>query len=83
MWRKNENPLFQDTIALTQNHRLSVEKNNSLVINGVTREDAGEYRCEILGENVNVTHQVYVKTAPYNISVRAEGYGTEVTIHKK
>lgn len=82
MWRKNESPLFQDTIALVQDRRLAIGSNNSLVVTNVTREDTGDYRCEVLGENINVTHRVFVKTAPYNISVQAEGNGAEVGVVK-
>lgn len=78
MWRKNYSPIFQDTIALTGNPRLRVDNDNSLIINNVIGEDAGSYRCEVLGENITVTHQVFVRTAPYNISVHAEGNGAEV-----
>lgn len=80
MWRKNNSPLFQDTIALTENRGLSIENDNTLIINHATGADSGSYRCEVLGENMTVTHQVFVKSAPYNISVQAEGNGAEVSI---
>lgn len=84
MWRKDNSPLFQDTIALTVDRRLrdrlSIDSDNTVVINNATGADSGSYRCEVLGENLNVTHQVYVKTAPYNISVQAEGNGAEVSV---
>lgn len=84
MWRKDNSPLFQDTIALTVDRRfrdrLSIENDNTLIISNATGADSGSYRCEVLGENMTVTHQVIVKTAPYNISVQAEGNGAEVSI---
>lgn len=82
MWRKNESPLFQDRIALVQNRRLAVGDDNSLIITNVTREDTGDYRCEVMGENMTVVHKVFVKSAPYNISVQAEGNGAEVGVGK-
>lgn len=83
MWRKNNSPIFQDRISLTTNQRLSVENNNSLIINNITVIDAGSYMCEVLGENKSVTHEVIVKGAPFNITVEAENNRTEVSIIHK
>lgn len=80
MWRMNGSPIFQDTIALTENHRYSIERDNTLIISNVTADDSGSYRCEVLGESLTVIHQVFVKSAPFNISVEAEGNGAEVSV---
>lgn len=81
MWRKDYGPIFQDTIALTNNRRLFVTTDNTLTIVNASVTDSGSYSCEVLGENMTVTHQVFVKSAPYNISVVAEGNGVEVSIY--
>ncbi|XP_045462616.1 lachesin-like isoform X2 [Harmonia axyridis] len=66
IWYKNDDILFQDAVTLhaKANHNL---KKDSLEINNLQKEDAGQYRCVSMVSERNkaaITHEVKVKYSP-------------------
>ena len=76
MWKKDSQILAQEKLIFGDNKKLSVMKNNTLVLKNIGEEDTGNYSCIIMvgdDDNVNVTHEVLVETAPRITSLAASG----------
>lgn len=64
MWYNGSKLLFQNTIRLYDEARISVDANYSLTIRNVLAVDHGKYRCQVLPNNISMTANLEVQTVP-------------------
>lgn len=75
--------LYQSNISMGHHDKSKMKQldDGSLEINNLTREDAGEYKCEALVTEVirpSVSHRLIVKTPPLIEHLQAKNNATTV-----
>ncbi|KAF2878813.1 hypothetical protein ILUMI_27360, partial [Ignelater luminosus] len=75
IWKKNNVPIFQDSIRFDNVANNYKVVNRSLIISNVGAYETANYTCSIpLTKNysLQVTHRLFVQTAPKIVSLRAQ-----------